>query len=125
VASHIPHTHNTGRLILSHVYYITIGVAKRSSDNDLRKTLLSKRFSLNQISAYDVVSQLRFSKQDIRRSNLSPIWRQVNVLGDFARKVERHIATKVEATSVLFSRLAIPVRKEDLEKMYPKQERYK
>jgi hypothetical protein len=81
----------------------------------LRKALLSKRFSLDDMEAYDVVSQLRFSKQDIRRIASAINWREVTVLGEVRTKRRRYIASKVEAICVLLSRLAMHMRNEDLE----------
>jgi hypothetical protein len=81
----------------------------------LRRTMLSRSFSLCEMSANDAVSQMRFYKRDISYLASRMPWLEVTALSQSRTARRRYIASKEEALFILLSRLAMPTRVEDLE----------
>jgi hypothetical protein len=84
----------------------------------LRSRMLSKTFHLDGMTNYDVVSQMRFNKKNIRDiASLIP-WRETTILGQVRTARRRYYASKEEALCELLARLDMPSRVEDLEKRF-------
>jgi hypothetical protein len=84
----------------------------------LRARMLSRVFSLDVVTNYDVISQMRFSKRHICiLASLIP-WRETTILGQVRTSRRHYCASKEEALCVLLSRLAMPSRVEDLEQRF-------
>jgi nuclease HARBI1 len=84
----------------------------------LRLMMLSRTFSLQEMSAYDVVSQMRFCKRDITYLSSHIPWMEVTTLGQVRTARRRYVSSKEEALCILLSRLAMPTRVEDLEQRF-------
>jgi hypothetical protein len=85
---------------------------------DLRAQLLSRRFSLQELTSYNVVSLMRFTKRDILNISQRITWRETTALGQVRTARRRYVASKEEALCVLLSRLAMPSRLEDFEGIF-------
>jgi hypothetical protein len=80
--------------------------------------MLSGTFSLAHMSAYDVVSQMRFSKRDITTLASRMPWRETTALGQVHTARRRCVASPEETMAILLSRLSMPSRVEDLEQRF-------
>jgi hypothetical protein len=85
---------------------------------DLRAQLLSRRFSLPELTSYNVVSLMRFTKRDILNISQRITWRETAALEQVRIARRRYISSKEEALCVLLSRLAMPSRLEDFEGIF-------
>jgi hypothetical protein len=74
----------------------------------LRVRMLSRTFSLAHMSAYDVVSQMQFSKRDITTLASRMPWRETTALGQVRTARRRYVASPKEAMAILLSRLSMP-----------------
>jgi hypothetical protein len=84
----------------------------------LRVRMLSRTFSLAHESAYDVVSQMRFSKRDITTLASRMPWRETIALAQVRTARRRYVASPEEAMAILRSRLSMLSRVEDLEQRF-------
>jgi hypothetical protein len=84
----------------------------------LRIQMISGCFNPHEMSAYDVVSMMRFAKRDIIYISSRIPWREVTSLGQVRTARRRYVASREEATCILMSRLAMPSRIEDLESRF-------
>jgi hypothetical protein len=88
---------------------------KRHTGRLRRARMLSRVFSLDVLTNYDAIPQMRFSERYIRiLASLVP-WRETTILGQVRTSRRRYCASKEEPLCVLISRLAMPSRVEDLE----------
>jgi hypothetical protein len=67
---------------------------------------------------HTTVSQMRFCKGDISYLASRIPWLEVTTLGQIRTARRRYVASKEEALCILLSRLAMPVRAEDLEQRF-------
>jgi hypothetical protein len=84
----------------------------------LRVRMLSRTFSLAHMSAYEVVSQMRFSKRDITTLKSRMHWRETTALGQVRTARRRYVASPEDAMAILLSQLSMPSRVEDLEQRF-------
>jgi hypothetical protein len=73
---------------------------------------------INTVRNYDVVSSMRFSKRDVRAISALISWRETTRLGQVRTASRCYCASKEEALSVRLTRLAMPSRVEDLERIF-------
>mgnify|MGYP006367307449 FL=1 len=85
-------------------------IPRDSEARNLRAQLLSHRFSLQELTSYNVVSLMTFTKRDILNISQRITWRETTSLGKVRTACHRYVSSKAEALCVLRFRLAMPSR---------------
>jgi hypothetical protein len=84
----------------------------------IRRSMLSKRFSFEDLSNAEAVSRMRFQKRDIATIASTLPWSNTTVIGQMRTRHRGYVASKCEAMFILLFRLSMPSRVEDIEQFF-------